>query len=145
MIRIYSDILANKEIDKVLSILPDKTQYKLLGHHEEIEKWIVEEIFPKLDLPLISSGIVSANIDSTPVCIHLDSYFSDETHKLLVYLTDTGSTLFYDKYGNFISEVPSKVGTCVLFDMSLLHKGGLFPSDKLKKTVGLRVKICEGK
>ena len=148
LVAVHDYLLSSQQISDLLDFLPQVDKYRLLEEHVELENYLVHNVLPHLGGAWSSSGIVSVNVGSRPVGFHLDSKINDgETHKLLVYLTDTGGTQFFTPI-DFAEpleietprpwlEVQSISGRCVVFDMSLPHKGTEF--EGIKKTVGLRL------
>ncbi len=67
--------------------------------------------------------------------IHTDTglYYNDKdkiytTHTLLIYLNDDfegGTTVFYDSNFKITDTIIPKKGSCLIFDISLFHKGSV--------------------
>ena len=144
MIYIYPNLLSDLECKELENIVNRMGRTKFIGNCRDLEEILQSKVIPKIPLKIKSCGIVSMNIDPRPVCFHVDSILGEETHKLLVYLnvlSDGGGTEFCTQDGEEFCKVKGKMGTVVIFDMKLFHRGEKFPVGEIKKTCGLRVKL----
>jgi len=140
MIKVFPSLLTKQECQELLQF--DDDRVKLYRPYPEMDEAIQRIVFPKLDFPIVSKGVVSKNNDIIPVCTHLDTVITDETHKLLIYLnplSEGGGTDFLHRDGSLLQHVSHSEGGVVLFDIRLLHRGEAFPTTEIKRTCGLRV------
>jgi hypothetical protein len=136
---VYDNLLSDNEIDELTKFIPDKEPFKFFNKHPQLEQYIIRNVLSKIENKYISTGTVSISCNTMPVSLHIDSIIDGgETHKLLIYLNSIGGTSFMTEEG--VIEIESIKGRCVVFDISLWHKGNFY-STGVKKTIGLRLKL----
>lgn len=116
---------------------------QLITRDEDFARDIYETIKGLVgEFPIRISGHrseVTIGKRGVPHTEHFDTIYGDEKWKLLCYLNDVenGGTDF--KNGTEWISIRSGLGTVVLFDITLFHRGSPQAEPKTKYTVGIRL------
>ncbi len=140
-IQTFPTLLSQNECNELETYIDNFGKLSFMGNNPHVENFFIEKIFPRLPVSLKSCQIVSWDISDNVVPFHIDGAINDDTHKLLIYLSEGPGTDFCRATGVIVHTVPGNLGTGVLFDLCMHHKG-CNNLTTIKKTCGLRVKHC---
>ncbi|NCY21031.1 hypothetical protein EBX31_03625 [bacterium] len=143
MITVVDGFLTLEEVEEFKRLIDDRgVQSNRIYLKRELAATFWErhrEALTAIGVGKIYNQVTLSN-SSTHLKWHKDPIFSDETHKILIYLNELpsgGGTLFKMSDGSIRREqaVP---GRLILFDICLEHSGEKFPSGCAKYTIGFR-------